>query len=174
MKEFWDFDENINFSIVKGYKVLNVYPDTSAAAKLLNDLKFLTYRSFMSIYTSEDLTPEIELLLKTPFRLQEMQLEKFQGKVLFEGLNKPKGVHTKRTAKNLGKDGKLRATYRVVFLTIRNKNGKLKKIENILPLLSHELAHTALNHVKWRDDDHGRHFNEIDKLILKHLRLNVQ
>jgi hypothetical protein len=40
--------------------------------------------------------------------------------------------------------------------------------------LSHELAHTALNHVKWRDDDHGRHFNEIDKLILKHLRLNVQ
>ena len=54
-----------------------------------------------------------------------------------------------------------------------NKNGKLKKIENILPLLSHELTHTALNHVKWRDDDHGRPFNSLDKLILKHLKLNM-
>lgn len=173
MKEFWDFDENINFSIIKGYKVIDVYPDAHEAAKLLNELKFITYRSFMSIHASEHLTPEIELLLKTPFRLQEMQLEKFQGTVLFEGLNKPKGVHTKKTAQNLGKDGKLRATYRVIFLTIRNKNGKLKKIENILPLLSHELTHTALNHVKWRDDDHGRPFNSLDKLILKHLKLNV-
>lgn len=173
MKEFWDFDENINFSIVKGYKVLNIYPDMAAAAKLLNELNFIIYRSFMSIYASEHLTPEIELLLKTPFRLQEMQLEKFQGNVLFEGLNKPKGVYTKNTSQKLGKDGNLRAAYRVIFLTIRNKNGKLKKIENILPLLSHELTHTALNHVKWRDDDHGRPFNSLNKLILKHLELNV-
>ena len=172
MKEFWDFDENVNFSMVKGYKVLNIYPDTTSAAKLLNDLKFITYRSFMSIHAIENVTPEIELLLKTPFRLQEMQLEKFQ-KVFFEGLNKPKGVRTKRTAQNLGKDGKLRATHRVIFLTIRHKNGKLKKIESILPLLSHELTHTALNHVRWRDDDHRRPFNSLDKLILKHLKLNV-
>jgi len=173
MKEFWDFNENVNFSIVKGYKVIDVYPDISAAATLLNDLKNITYRTFMSIHSYENVTPEINLLLKTSFRLQEMQLEKFQGDVLFEGLNKPKGVHIKKTAKKIGKDGNLRATYRVIFLTIRNKNGKLKKIERILPLLSHELAHTALNHVKWRDDDHGKHFNEIDKLILKHLRYNV-
>ena len=132
MKEFWDFDEKINFSKVKGYKVIDVYPDAREAAKLLNELKFITFRSVMSIHASEHLTPEIELLLKTPFRLQEMQLEKFQGTVLFEGLNKPKGVHTKKTAQNLGKDGKLRATYRVIFLTIRNKNGKLKKIEKPL------------------------------------------
>lgn len=173
MKEFWDFNENVNFSLIKGYKVLNVYKDTSAAAKLLNDLEFITYKAFISIYASENVTPEIKLLLKTPFRLQEMQLEKFQGKVLFEGLNKPKKVHIKKTVQSIGKDRKLRATYRVIFLTIRNKSGKLKKIENILPLLSHELAHTALNHVKWRDDDHGKHFNKIDKLILKHLRLNL-
>ena len=112
MKEFWDFNENVNFSVIKGYKVLNVYPDTREAAKLLNDLKFIIYRSFMSIHTTENVTPEIELLLKTPFRLQEMQLENFQGNDTFEGLNKPKGVHIKKTAQNLGKDGKLRATYR--------------------------------------------------------------
>lgn len=173
MKEFWDFDENVNFSIVNGYKVLNVYPDAKNAAKILKDLKFIVYRAFMSIYQNEEPTPEMLLLLNTPFRLQEMQLEKFQGDVLFEGLNKPKGVHVKKLASKIGKDGNLRATYRVIFLTIRNKNKKIKKIENILPLLSHELAHTALNHVKWRDDDHGKYFDYIDKLILKHLKFNV-
>lgn len=173
MKEFWDFDENVNFSIVNGYKVLNVYPDSKNAAKVLKDLKFIVYRAFMSIYQNEEPTPEMLLLLNTPFRLQEMQLEKFQGDVLFEGLNKPKGVHAKKLASKIGKDGNLRATYRVIFLTIRNKNKKIKKIENILPLLSHELAHTALNHVKWRDDDHGKYFDYIDKLILKHLRYNI-
>ena len=73
----------------------------------------------------------------------------------------------------MGKDSNLRATYRVIFLTIRNKNKKLKKITSILPLLSHELTHTALNHVRWRDDDHGEHFDIIDKLILKHLKSNI-
>ena len=173
MKEFWDFNENVNYSIINGYKVINIYPDTSAAAKLLNDLKFITYKSFTSIHNSENVTPEINLLLKTSFRLQEMQLEQFQGNVLFEGLNKPKGVHTKKFASKMGKDSNLRATYRVIFLTIRNKNKKLKKITSILPLLSHELTHTALNHVRWRDDDHGEHFDIIDKLILKHLKSNI-
>tara|TARA_B110000977_G_scaffold15653_3_gene19157 strand:- start:2361 stop:2939 length:579 start_codon:yes stop_codon:yes gene_type:complete len=171
MTEFWDFDENVNFSPINGYKVLNVYPDAAAAAKILNELKFITYRAFMSIRNTENITPEIVLLLNTPFRLQEMQLEAFQGRVLFEGLNKPRDVYTKQNVIPIGKDGNLRAKYRVIFLTIRYKNKNLKKIKNILPLLSHELTHTALNHVKWRDDDHGKHFNEIDKMILKHLRL---
>lgn len=173
MKEFWNFDENVNFSTIKGYKVLNVYQDTEAAAKILNELKFITYRAFMSIHNTENITSEIQLLLNTPFRLQEMQLEEFQGNVLFEGLNKPKRVYTKQNVTPIGKDGNLRATYRVIFLTIRNNTGNIKQIKNILPLLSHELAHTALNHVKWRDDDHGKHFDKIDKMILKHLRLSV-
>jgi len=173
MKEFWDFNENINYSLINEHKVLNVYPDSAAAAKILDDLKFITYRSFKTIKSSEIQTPEIKLLLNTPFKLQEMQLEDFQGDVLFEGLNKPKKIHTKKNVQIIGKDGKLRAAYRLIFLTIRNKNGKLKKIEKILPLLSHELTHTALNHVRWRDDDHGGHFNKIDKLILKHLKYNM-
>lgn len=173
MKEFWDFNENINFSIIKGYKVLNIYPNLAAAAGVLDELKIITYRSFISIHQSEKITPEIKLLLNTPFRLQEMQLEEIQGSVVFEGLNKPKGIYSKKGRSSIGKDGNLRATYRVIFLTLRNKNGKIKKKENILPLLSHELAHTALNHVRWRDDDHGKTFNDLDKLILKHLRLNI-
>jgi hypothetical protein len=173
MKEFWNFDENINFSNVNGYKVINVYSDTNEAAKILKDLKYIVYRAFMSIYQKEKPSPEMMLLLNTPFRLQEMQLEQFQGNVLFEGLNKPKGVHTKKLASKIGKDGNLRATYRVIFLTIRNKNKKLKNIASILPLLSHELTHTALNHVKWRDDDHGKYFDDINKLILKHLKSNI-
>lgn len=174
MKEFWDFDENVNFSTINGYKVLNVYRDAAEAAKMLNKLKFITYKAFMSIHSTENITPEIDLLLNTPFRLQEMQLEEFQGDVLFEGLNKPRKVYAKQNVVGIGKDGNLRAAHRVIFLTIRNDTGNIKKIKNILPLLSHELTHTALNHVKWRDNDHGKDFNKIDKMILKHLRLNVQ
>ncbi len=173
MKEFWDFNENINYSIIGGYKVLNKYPDPNTASKILNELKLIIYKSFTSIRFTEIITPEIDLLLTTSFILQEMQLEESQGDVVFEGLNKPKGVYTKKDARYIGKDKNLRAKYRVIFLTIRNENGKIKKIKNILPLLSHELAHTALNHVKWRDDDHGTHFDKLDKMILKHLRLSL-
>ena len=125
MKEFWDFNENINFSIIKGYKVLNIYPNLAEAAGVLDELKFITYRSFISIHHSEKITPEIKLLLNTPFRLQEMQLEEIQGRVVFEGLNKPKGIYSKKGSSSIGKDGNLRAAYRVIFLTLRNKNGKI-------------------------------------------------
>ena len=173
MKEFWDFNENVNFSMVRGYKVLNIYTNLADAAKLLNLLEFTIHKSLMNIRRTEKITPEINLLLTTPFKLQEMQLEELQGSVIFEGLNKPKEIYTDKGSRSIGKDGNLRATYRDIFLTIRNKSGKIRKIKNILPLLSHELAHTALNHVRWRDDDHGRTFNVLDKMILKHLRLNV-
>ena len=173
MKEFWDFNENKNYSMVEGYKVLDMYHDKNDASKLLNKLKSIVYKSFMSIRLTENITPEIRLLLTTPFRLQEMQLEESQGDVIFEGINKPKDVYTKKGARHIGKDKNLRAKYRVIFLTIRYKNGKIKKINDILRLLSHELAHTALNHVRWRDNDHGESFDILDKMILKHLRLNL-
>ena len=173
MKEFWDFNENKNYSTIGGYKVLDMYGDKTDASKLLKKLKSIISKSFMSIQFTENITPEIRLLLTTPFRLQEMQLEESQGDVIFEGINKPKDVYTKKGARYIGEDKNLRAKHRIIFLTIRYKNGKIKKIKNILRLLSHELAHTALNHVRWRDDDHGKSFDKLDKMILKHLRLNL-
>jgi hypothetical protein len=113
------------------------------------------------------ITPEIELLINTPFLLQEMQLEKDQKLIKFEGLNKPKYVHLTNEIE-IGPDKQLRARYRIIFLTLR-KNGKLQTINSLKELIAHELTHTALNHVLWRDDDHGPGFKLMYNIILKNL-----
>jgi len=166
----WDFNENKNYIKIENYKVLNL-PDAEKAAKLLNDIDLLILKCFISLKFKEKHTPEIKILLQTPYILQEMQLIKDQGSIKFEGLNKPKEV--KYTSKqSVGEDGKLRAKYRKIFLTIRNESGKLKTIRQLKNLIAHELTHTALNHVRWREDDHDEKFTYYNKLILRHLLLN--
>jgi len=166
----WDFNENKNYRNVVNYKVLD-FKDAQKAAKLLNDIDLLILRTFISIEFKEKRTPEINLLLSTPYVIQEMQLIEDQGYIKFEGLNKPKQVN--RTGNvNIGSDGKLRAKYRKIFLNIRKENGKLKKINDLKILIAHELTHTAVNHVTWKDDNHGSEFNKYNKLILRHLLLN--
>lgn len=166
----WDFDENKNYIKVNNYKVLNL-KDSEKASKLLNEIDLLITRSLISIELKEKRTPEINVLLETPYFLQEMQLIKDQGSIKFEGLNKPKGVKKTGLTK-VGDDGNLRASYRLIFLTLRNDNGKLKKISELKKLIAHELTHTAMNHVKWRDDDHNEVFNFYNKLIFRYLSLN--
>ena len=85
----WDFNENKNFVKIENYKVLDL-PDAEKAAKILNNIDFLILRCFISIQSKEKRTPEINILLQTPYVLQEMQLIKDQGSIKFEGLNKPK------------------------------------------------------------------------------------
>jgi hypothetical protein len=166
----WDFDENKNYIKVGNYRVLNL-KDADKASKLLNDIDILILRTLISIQFKEKRTPELNILLQTPYVLQEMQLIKDQGTIKFEGLNKPKDV--KRTQEiNVGEDGKLRAKYRKIFLTLRNENGKLKTLKQLKSLIAHELTHTALNHVRWREDDHDEKFNFYNKLILRYLLLN--
>ena len=166
----WDFDENKNYIKAGNYKVLNL-KDADKASRLLNDIDTLILRTLISIQFKEKRTPELNILLQTPYVLQEMQLIKDQGTIKFEGLNKPKEV--KRTQEiNVGEDGKLRAKYRKIFLTLRNKNGKLKTLKQLKSLISHELTHTALNHVRWREDDHDEQFNFYNKLILRYLLLS--
>lgn len=176
MKHFWDFNENKNFKMVRGYKVLKVYKDHVLASKILKKIDSIIKKSFKlmkKIKMKNDLHNEmIKLLINTKFKLQEMQLIKDQGKFKFNGLNKPKNIYNSNGI-NIGKDKKLRAHNRLIFLTLRNNNGKLKSIKKILPLVSHELTHTALNHVRWRDDDHGKPFDKFNKLILKNLRLSI-
>ena len=166
----WDFNENKNFVKIENYKVLDL-PGPEKAAKLLNDIDLLILRCFISIQSKEKRTPEINILLQTPYFLQEMQLIKDQGSIKFEGLNKPKEV--KRTSEqSVGEDGKLRAKHRKIFLTLRNENDKLKTIKQLKHLIAHELTHTAMNHVRWREDDHDEKFNHYNKLILRYLLLN--
>lgn len=167
MEHIWDFDENKNFIKVGKYKVLN-FKDAYKASLLLEKINMLILKTFALIKLQNIDSPEINLLLTTPFHLQEMQLPKDQGKIIFEGLNKPKNIRS--TSKiNIGKDGNLRAGYRLIFLQLRDSNGKLKSIESLKKLIAHELTHTALNHVKWRDNDHDNNFNSMNKIIYKHI-----
>lgn len=164
--ELWDFDENKNYINIFGFKVLD-YKDSLKAATLLKNIKNLILNCFASILKYEMLTPEVELLLNTPFVLQEMQLEKDQLIIKFDGLNKPKNVHVTNEI-NIGPDKNLRAQYRIIFLTLR-KNGKLMTIKSLKSLIAHELTHTALNHVQWRNDDHGPEFKIMYEIIMKHI-----
>ena len=164
--ELWDFNENKNYITISGFKVLH-YPDSIKAATMLHKINNLIFMCFTSILKHEMITPEIELLINTPFFLQEMQLEKDQLLIKFVGLNKPKNVHLTNES-NIGPDKNLRAEYRVIFLTLR-ENGKLKTIKSLKNLIAHELTHTALNHVQWRDDDHGPEFKMIYEIISRNL-----
>jgi hypothetical protein len=165
--ELWDFDENKNFIQIGEFKVLNIPNSSLNAAKLLYKIRNLIFKCFKSILENVMITPEIELLINTPFLLQEMQLVKDQKLIKFEGLNKPKKVHLTNEIE-IGPDKQLRAEYRIIFLNLR-KNGKLQTINSLKKLIAHELTHTALNHVLWRDDDHGPEFKLMNKIILENL-----
>jgi hypothetical protein len=171
MNHLWDFDENINYININGFKVLDL-PDAVRASLLLRNIKNLILQCFESIKINEMITPEIELLITTPFVLQEMQLKKDQLIYKFEGLNKPKNVRV-TNKDEIGPDKNLRADYRHIFLDLRaDYNGRLKTIESLKPLIAHELTHTALNHVRWRDDDHNKNFMLYYNIILRNLHFN--
>lgn len=171
----WDFDENKNYVNVRvhneNYKVLNLKDKSKFALllskltrKIKNQFDFLKRQKRMG----KKLPPEIELLIKTPFKLQEMQIPEDQGTIEFDGLNKPKGVKRIKNAISIGKDGKLRASRRLIFLKLRkNYTGSQESSRFINSLLIHELAHTACNHVRYRDDDHGPDFERCERFIKK-------
>tara|TARA_B100000674_G_C37889890_1_gene938446 strand:- start:1121 stop:1621 length:501 start_codon:yes stop_codon:yes gene_type:complete len=163
----WDFNENKNYIQVGNYKVLDK-PDFMKAVILLEEIYNMILNCYIAIEINEPRTPELNILLTTPFYLQEMQLEKDQGEIIFEGLNKPKNIKTTRL-KKVGKDGNLRASYRLIFLKLRDSNDKVKNINRLKNLISHELAHTAVNHVVFRENDHDEEFEKYNKLIRKYI-----
>jgi hypothetical protein len=61
---------------------------------------------------------------------------------------------------SIGKDGKLRAGYRDIFLNV-----KVKKLDE---LLIHELSHDMCNHVRYREDDHGKDFEKAYTILKRH------
>ena len=109
MNHLWDFDENINYVNINGFKVLKAR-DAYKASLLLRRIKNLILRCFETIKVNEMITPEIELLITTPFVLQEMQLKKDQLIYKFEGLNKPRNVKP-TNQDEIGPDINLRAGY---------------------------------------------------------------
>ena len=92
--------------------------------------------------------------------LSEMQLE-----TIFNGLNKPRNIYNTNKP-SIGPDGSYRATYRNIFLTLREKDCSFKSWNKIMKLVIHEITHTMCNHIRWRDDDHGEDFKHAEKIIM--------
>ena len=171
VKEFWDFDENINYKTVnihgKNYKVIDKYNDYYTAALILNYIHYIiteitTY--FKINYYKYSKKDQILIDCFCDIHPNNYILSEMQLGTMFNGLNKPRNLH-KTNKPHIGKDGQLRASYRNVFLTLRAKDGKFNSENKIMKLVIHEIAHTMCNHVTWRDDDHGSDFKHSEKLI---------
>lgn len=99
------------------------------------------------------------------WRLSEIPTREYQLKhqvkpyITFYGLNKPKNVRlsTSSDTPSVGPDKKKRATWRSIFLTLSDDDTE----DDFIELLTHELAHTACNHVTYRDKgNHGADFKK--------------
>jgi hypothetical protein len=83
----------------------------------------------------------------------------------FRGMNKPMERYINDHAPLIGKDENLRSKWRHVFLKISNDYKTLEQDAALTSLVIHELAHTASNHQRWRNDDHGEDFKLYENLI---------
>ena len=170
-KEFWDFDEHKNYKTINingnNFKVIYKYRNYYDAAIILNEIHkiiveiCLYFKINYSNYSDNDkiLIDCFIDIHPTRYLLSEMQL-----KTDFYGLNKPKSLYIS-TKPSIGKDKKWRASYRHVFITLRDSNGNFNNMNTIMKLVIHEISHTMCNHVTWRDDDHGKDFVHAEKLI---------
>jgi hypothetical protein len=192
MKEFWDFDENLNYIPIKAndglyYKVWNegsqetLKEVADVLAKVRHDINTIliyAYKNrntwynhpiaFGMFHTFDIHTPEIYNLTNprpedfVTFVYQEMAKNNWGGL----GLNKPK-VITSIQVEYKGKEVEYPiAERRAIFLTIRNlRNNKLNKYSTVLDLAIHELTHTTCNDVKWKKDNHLHPYPVYHKLM---------
>jgi hypothetical protein len=167
---FWDFDENKNYKIIKYnnnlFKVLRLQHSKLVAKRLyqakflINILANLVYNNLNKVNNCLRNMSIIFLSIHPYYYyVQEMQLD-----TQFEGLNKPKAVKNNYILPVVGKDSILKASYRVIFLKIRDSH-RIKTFAELIPLILHEVAHTGCNHVRWRDDDHGEDFQLFEEYL---------
>tara|TARA_B100001778_G_scaffold98834_1_gene80674 strand:+ start:98 stop:628 length:531 start_codon:yes stop_codon:yes gene_type:complete len=169
----WDFDEKKNY--IKHFVDGNEYlvlknKDYVDAAILLHRIAIITLKLFINIEMNSKRDKFLDLLITTPHFFQEMQLEKDQKQIIFIGLNKPKKIKYVKDSVPIGTDNKYRASHRVIFLTLRDSKNKLKPLSKIIPLLAHELTHTAMNHLTFKEDNHDETFKKYNRIILNYLK----
>tara|TARA_B110000211_G_scaffold142166_1_gene162326 strand:+ start:256 stop:774 length:519 start_codon:yes stop_codon:yes gene_type:complete len=170
MSLIWDFDEKKNYISINNYKVIDSR-GARQSSEILEVIDTLIAKLQFTLLLSGKAGTDIylKLLADTPHKVQEMQLPEDQGSIIFEGLNKPKNVRRTKGI-SIGKDKNYRAKYRIIFLTLRYPSGKFKPLDKLIPLVAHELTHTALNHVTWKDDNHSALFKQYNKIILGYLK----
>ena len=171
-REFWDFCEKTNYTTVniqgKNYKVINKFPDYYKAALVLHKISKIIELISMYLYINRykySKNDQIKLQCFCDIHPNNYLLSEMQLGTEFNGLNKPRDLYLTNKPP-IGKDGKRRASYRNVFLTLRNtNNGKFNDWNTIMKLVIHEIAHTMCNHITWVDDNHGPDFTRAEKMI---------
>ena len=210
-REYWDFNETHDykqfkstagdsFSIVKYGNPVNkkqMRSDIITADRLSNTKKTIGemaeyMSSHRSMWKNKKVQPGVELFIKlhSPTKYGKKvgyKVGEMHPLTPFFGLNKPKYVrHGGRSATPIGADGKLRATSRYIFLTVRRPKRRLSKFgisdyyetfprqnfefisaKQYNNLVIHELAHTCANHVMFRNDDHGPDFQMYENFLKK-------
>jgi hypothetical protein len=183
----WDFDESVLKKVraVDGYDYLL---NDSKNLNILVDIRNSVNRMCEHIYKNmESYDESIQNVLKLflsihgefptnnteipePFKYHWIQNNGITSRVMyseipndtiFDGLNKPKDRYINNQAPSIGKDKQLRPSYRHLFFKIPN-NATVDSLKN---LVIHELAHTAANHSRWRNDDHGKDFQTYEKIL---------
>jgi len=182
----WDFEENFPpITASDGY----IYKATSLEnVEKLQNIRYkidLLCQKLELIYEGNVLPPEIELFLNLHgeyFRdlqdLTKMLPEPFINRIkggittsryllseipkgtIYNGLNKPRMRYIDFSEIPIGRDGQGRALYRDIFLNLDLKGKYLDD------LITHELAHSMANHIKYREaENHQADFKRAEELI---------
>lgn len=166
-KPFWDLEEIRNYKAVNSllykskYNIVSHYKNKGKAIVIFTMIDNFIRRCVSSIRKHFNSIPSN---LKDGFKVfldihpNKHRLFELPVNSQFIGLNKPKNIAINNRLPSVGKDGLLKANSRNIFIKIRNNNGTFMPIDNIFETVIHELVHTAANHVKWRNNDHGYDF----------------
>uniref|UniRef100_A0A6C0CS70 Uncharacterized protein n=1 Tax=viral metagenome TaxID=1070528 RepID=A0A6C0CS70_9ZZZZ len=144
--------------------MVHVLSKTKHKTKKINLLNFLSITTFrlQKLILESDLThhPNLNLFANTHHTFFEIVPSNFNG------LNKPKNVHTCHAETvHIGDDANLRAHRRHVMLALPVEKPSDKLYAFLYRLYVHELAHTLANHVRYRPDDHNADFIYCENLL---------
>lgn len=166
-KPFWDIDEYADYVKIKStnsnkyYNIISSYKNKKQAVILLSSIDLFIKEIARHIKNNFDSIPD---RLK-PGMLVFLEIHPNRHKLFelpvdseFYGLNKPKNVAVDLRLPKIGKDGFLKAEKRYIFFKLRYPDGSFIPMEALQELVVHEIAHTAANHVRWRNDDHGKDY----------------
>jgi len=173
----WDIPENENMVLVEheGYSYYvqnnaNLEHSTKIICFIIKYTKLLKLELCKHFPTNNKLKDNIILFLKTPIQFQEITPND-----MFDGLNKPKDIVENKDNLNIVLDNKYRASYRLIMLRIRNKNGSFRQWKVVKKLLIHELTHGMCNHCTYRTKgNHDKDFNECEEFLKKFIKNNKE
>ena len=166
-KEFWDLEEKKGYVIANvngsNYYILDNRKHMATAAEIFKRIDYFimdlsSYLSTNFHKVPPELKPGIMILIM--MHPHKQRLYELPEDSQFIGLCKPKGVKTNKNLPPIGKDKYLKATAKFLYIQIRNPDGTFKTGIEIEDIVIHELAHTAANHVTWRNDNHGKDYKQ--------------